>query len=90
MRFCYRTPLFPEPEGPLTEEIELTGTSGMVKEETRELFFLIFLFNKRSNKMERWGGWQLGSLRQLVFVPPSSSRMGASRNLASQGVRVNT
>ena len=61
----------------------------MVKEETRELFFLIFLFNKRSNKMERWGGWQLGSLRQLVFVPPSS-RMGASRNLASQGVRVNT
>ena len=89
MRFCYRTPLFPEPEGPLTEKIELTGTSGMVKEET-ENFFLIFLFNKRSNKMERWGGWQLGSLRQLVFVPPSSSRMGASRNLASQGVRVNT
>ena len=60
----------------------------MVKEET-ENFFLIFLFNKRSNKMERWGGWQWESLRQLVFVPPSS-RMGASRNLASQRVRVNT
>ena len=43
MRFCYRTPLFPEPEGPLTEEIELTGTSGMVKEETRELFSDLFI-----------------------------------------------
>ena len=55
MRFCYRTPLFPEPEGPLTEEIELTGTSGMVKEETRELFSDLFI--QQEEQQDGKVGW---------------------------------
>ena len=75
MRFCYRTPLFPEPEGPLTEEIELTGTSGMVKEETENFFSDLFI--QQEEQQDGKVGWvAVGEFEAASVCSPQQQQDG--------------